>query len=103
MNYQIPIDAVPNQTFYLSLANSSYSITLRTLKGNTYFDLSESGRGLICSGSLCVDRVNLIRAKYLGLAGDFRFIDIEGSEPPHYSGFNDRWLLIYSDTGFNDG
>lgn len=102
MNYQLPIDPVPNQQFFTNLGRSQCKITLRTIQGNTYFDLEESTLGVLCKGSLCVDRVNILRSPYLNFLGDFRFVDNEGEDAPHYSGFNTRWILVYSDTGFSD-
>ena len=98
--FQIPIDAVPNQEIITVLNEQQCKITLRTLGDNVYFSLEESNLGIICQGVRCVDRSALIRAAYTGFVGDITFIDLEANDDPVYTGFNTRFLLLYNTEGY---
>jgi hypothetical protein len=46
-------------------------------------------------GKKCHDRTPLLLNDKLG--GNIYFEDTEGTNEPHYEGFNDRFLLIFDD------
>jgi len=97
MDFQIPIDTVPNQEIMTILNGQQCRITIRTIKNNTFLSL-ETNAGIICQNVLCVDRSAIARSNHF--IGDLIFIDTEGEESPVYTGFNSRWLLLYNEEGY---
>ena len=90
----IPIDAVPNQTVQVTVAQQNCNITLRQQRTGVYFDLTVGGVPIVV-GRICLDRVPLVRAAYTGFIGDFAIVDIQGLTDPQYTGLGSRYLLVY--------
>lgn len=91
----IPVQPVPSQTFQATLGTQNCSITLQWMSTGLFASLSINGVPII-SGKQCVDRVNLIRAAYLGFKGWIYFVDSTGKGcNPNYNGLGSRYLLVY--------
>lgn len=89
MQYNVPVEAVPNQFFTTSLNGVTWSITLETRLNNLYISLSNNNDGLVLSNRICLDRT------YLGYG--FVFVDQDGNNEPEYTGLGTRYLLIWTD------
>lgn len=95
MMQTIPLQPVPNQSLSLVLGERNVALTVRTLGGRTYIDVTCEGIPL-CRGLLCQDRVLLsARAAYLGFPelGLF-FADLRGTAAPDWREFGTRFLLL---------
>ena len=90
----IPLLPVPSQTMDVVLGGQSCSVSLVQRGQSLFLDLSVEGRYILAS-VLCRDRVRLVRAAYLGFAGDLAMMDTEGKADPQYSGLGARWQLVY--------
>jgi hypothetical protein len=90
----IPIDALPNQTIQVTVAQQNCQVTLRQSHTGLYFDLIVSGVPVVV-GRICRDRVPLVRAAYTGFIGDFAIIDTQGIQDPDYTSLGARYLLVY--------
>lgn len=91
----IPIQPVPSQTFQATLGTQNCQITLQWMSTGLFASLSINGSPII-SGKYCNDRVNLIRAAYLGFTGWLYFVDTAGKQvDPIYTGLGSRFLLVY--------
>ena len=99
--YSIPLKPVPSQKIIVDLANQSSTIIIRQLAGRQFLSLSVSGN-IICQGVLIVDRSPIVRASYTGFVGDLMSVDIDKSEPPSFAGWGSRFILLYSDTAFEN-
>ena len=99
--YTIPLKAVPSQKIIVDLATQSCTIAIRQLGGRQFLSLSVEGN-IICQSVLMVDRSPIVRARYTGFIGDLMSVDIEKSEPPSFTGWGTRFILIYSDTEFQN-
>ncbi|HBW3346578.1 hypothetical protein [Klebsiella pneumoniae] len=95
---KIPLDKIPAQNINVVLSQQNCDISVYQKSGLVYVDLSVSGKKII-SASLARDRVKLIRGKYLGFNGDLMFVDTQGYSDPQYTGFNQRWILVYVEAG----
>jgi len=105
---EIPLSAVPAQTFQIVLAGQSCALKIYTLTGydfsdptlsvpntNIYMDLTANGE-VITATQICLnERRLLLNRQYLGFIGDLMFIDTQGSDDPQYTGLGTRWQLIY--------
>ena len=99
-DYRIPLQQVPNQSLTCVLAGQSCVITIRMLSKNLYLSLSKDNTP-ICQNVLLVDRSAIVRAAYTGFIGDLIVIDKRGQESPFYTGWNDRWVLLYKEEGYD--
>lgn len=91
----IPVQAVANQTFAVSLAGQAAQMALRQNGDSIYFDLSFNG-GAIVTAKICRDRQRLlIDAQYRGFIGDFAFVDTQGTDGPFFTGLGSRYLFYY--------
>jgi len=94
--YSIPLSAVPSQQVVCDLSGKQVNIITRQMGGRQYLSVSVAGK-VICKNVLIVDRSYLINAPYLGFAGDFICVDMQGNEMPSFTGWNTRFLLFYND------
>lgn len=94
--YRIPLSQVPSQSVNVLLAGQPCTVELRLIGGRQYFGLSVNG-SVICRNVLLVNLSRIVRAAYTGFIGDFAVIDTQGDEPPQYTGWNTRWLLVFND------
>lgn len=104
----VPLAAQPSQNLQIVLAQQNCQITVRNFSGYdltdpTYstpkvylgFDLVVNGNP-ITSTALCLNQKRmLINRQYLGVVGDFMFIDTQGDMDPEYSGLGTRYFLLY--------
>lgn len=93
--YRIPLSQVPSQMVSVLLDGQPCTLELRLLGDRQYFSLSVNGT-VICRNVLIVNLSRIVRAAYTGFIGDFAVIDTQGDEPPQYTGWNTRWLLVFS-------
>lgn len=90
----VPLQAVPNQTFSVLLANQACQITLSTRFYGLYFDLSVSNEP-VRDGGVCLNKTRILRYPSLGFIGDFWFTDTQGTSAPVYTGLGTRFLFEY--------
>lgn len=94
----VPVQAVPNQTFSILLAGQQCQITLLTKFYGLFFTLSVNNT-LVRSNVKCQDRNPLLRYPYIddeaNFAGDFFFLDTQGTDDPVYTGIGSRFLFEY--------
>lgn len=103
--YSINLLQVPNQSLSCNLTddeNNTYAvdIDLRTLSdGNMVANISIDGE-MIISSVMCCNKMPLIPSNMIN--GNIYFEDEFDNTDPVYSGFNDKYKLIY-DTEFRLG
>jgi hypothetical protein len=108
---QIQLSAVPSQTLSVVLAGQNCQITLSQkqpivdeygVAAGLFLDLVVNGTPIL-TGVRCLDRTRLLLDRtYLGVVGDFMFLDTQGSgpptfdgSPPYYTGLGVQFLLLY--------
>lgn len=95
MSGLIPLSATPSQTLNVVLGGQNIRIDVQQRRTGVYLNVWQNDTQVV-AGALAVTGTYIIRADYLGLPGDFAFIDLQGSDDPDYSGFGSRWVLYYS-------
>lgn len=93
--YQVNLQQVPSQSISVVLNNQSCIIVTREIDGKQYFSLSSNGN-VICQNILMQPSTRLVSNAYSGFVGDFYVSDLIGDSAPIYSGWGDRWVLLYS-------
>lgn len=92
---QMPLAAVPSQTFGIVLAGQNCQIAVYQKTTGVYMDLVSNGVP-ITTAVRCVEGARLLLDRqYLGFVGDFGVIDTQGNSDPDYTGLGTRWQLLY--------
>ncbi|MDL2169829.1 phage baseplate plug protein [Asaia sp. HumB] len=91
----IPLAATPSQTLNVVLSGQNIRLDVQQRRTGIYLNVWQNETQVV-SGTLALTGTYIVRAAYLGLPGDFAFIDLQGSDDPDYSGFGTRWFLFYS-------
>lgn len=92
---QIPLSTIPNQSFTVDLDEKRCSIDLITRNGSLYVNKFYIEDELRASGIICLNKNNILSLFNSGLNGSLYFKDLQGDEEPKYTGFNERWILVY--------
>lgn len=88
--FELPIEAIPNQLFSTTLNGETWMIELTTRLSNLYISLTSKSNGLVLSNRICLDRTSL--------GFGFVFVDIDGTSNPTYEQLGTRYLLIWDST-----
>jgi hypothetical protein len=91
----VPVQAVPNQNFQVSLAQQSLSIAIA--QSDYGLNMSVSLDGTALATNVRGEDLNpIVRAPYTGFVGEFVFFDTSGAgDDPVFTGLGDRFQLIY--------
>jgi hypothetical protein len=90
----IPLRQVPSQVLSVQLQNQNCNINVYQRTTGLYVDVGING-ALVIGGVLALDRVKIIRDRYLGFIGDLAFWDSQGLADPDWTGLNSRYFLGY--------
>lgn len=105
---EIPISPLPSQTLQGVFGGQNCQIALYTRDGYSMgdatfstpgsillFDLTVNGV-VITTAALCLNiKRLLINRQYMGVIGDFMFVDTQGENDPVYTGLGSRYQLLY--------
>lgn len=91
----LPLDAIPNQSFYVRLDGARYLIELKEANGVMAATIDRDGVRLV-TGARCVAGYPLIPYGYLWAGfGNFLFVSDPGVIP-YFTDFGSSCLLVYS-------
>lgn len=90
----IPLEQLPNQTFWIDLDNQDCKIHIYTRYDYTYIDLSIDDKPLI-DGQICLNNTDIVQFTHLNFKGQLRFVDTQGDDDPYFTGFGERFVLAY--------
>lgn len=90
----IPLSATPSKDYSVLLGGQNCQIKVYQKTTGLYFDISVNDVPLV-QGTICRDRVKLVRHAYLGFIGDFAFFDTQGTSDPVSTGLGSRYQLAY--------
>ena len=90
----VPIKPLPNQTLQVQLAGQAVSLNIYQLAYGLFVDVLLNNAPVI-NGVIAQNLNRIVRSLYLGLVGDFVFVDTQGDEDPVYTGLGSRFLLVY--------
>ena len=91
--YIIPLEKLPNQTIRVELDGKNCNLTFITRDGKTYLNEFDVEDEVVLCGVICLNETDIL--KYQNFNGKLYFKDLNGYEEPYYTGFNDRFVLIY--------
>lgn len=90
----IPLASVPSQVLSAQLDGATIRLDFIQRSTGLYVDIWLNN-ALIVAGAICLNATFIARYRYLGLPGDFTFIDLQGNSDPTYDGLGSRYVLIY--------
>lgn len=96
MTYKtIPLNAIPNQQFTVTLDGQICQIRLYWRYDNLYCDLNVQDE-VICTGVLCVTNEFILQQPKLNFSGNLLFVDKKGhGAQPDYKELGTRFVLCF--------
>lgn len=96
MTYKtIPLNAIPNQQFTVTLDGQICQIRLYWRFDHLYCDLNVQDE-VICTGVLCVTNEFILQQPKLNFSGNLLFVDKEGhGTQPDYKELGTRFVLCF--------
>ena len=93
---KIPVEAIPNQTFNITLNEQNCTIHLYQRGDYLYMDLSVDGE-VIRQGMICLVDISLLQYTVQGFSGYLYFADMRGmGGTPVYTELGSRYILFYA-------
>lgn len=90
----IALRAVANQTLITPVGSQNCRVNIYQKNTGLFMDVLLNEEPIALS-RICQNLNRIVRDLYLGFAGDFMFLDTQGSDDPLYTGLGDRWQLMY--------
>lgn len=93
----IPLSALASQTLNIILNQVVYRLDVYQRSTGLYMNVWISDT-LTVAGAICQNLNPVMHADYLGIGGDFIFVDTQGSDDPTYDGLGSRYILTFKTT-----
>jgi len=90
----VPVSAIANQTLNVVLGGQTIRLDIYQRSTGLYMNIWLNSV-LTVAGALCLNETWIARYSYLGLPGDFAFVDTQGSDDPSYADLGTRYVLVY--------
>lgn len=90
----IPVQAVPNQTLTVTLADQNLRFNVGQKTTGLFMDVLNNSVQL-AGGVQCRNGADIIQNAYQGFTGNLQWVDTQGHEDPNYTGLGTRWILTY--------
>lgn len=90
----IPTAAVASQSLAVMLNGQQVTLALYQKSTGLYADIGLNNAPLLY-GVACLNTAPMVISAYLGFPGDLAWIDLQGSDPPYYTGLGTRFALIW--------
>lgn len=91
---QIPLNATASQTLNVILNQQLVRLDVYQRSTGLYMDVWLNDTQIV-AGAICQNLNPVVHADYLGLGGDFVFVDTQGSDDPTYGGLGGRYALTF--------
>ena len=95
---RIPLRPAPNQSLEIVLGGQNCTLRLYTrpvdMVEHLFCDIAVE-RNVVLSGAICQNLTPLILYRHLAFEGQLFFVDMQGDEPPHWRGLDDRFRLVW--------
>ena len=90
----VPVQALPNQSLQVQVGDQAVALNIYQLAYGLFVDVYLDN-ALVIGGVIAENLNRIVRSTYLGLVGDFTFVDTQGATDPVYTGLGDRYQLVY--------
>lgn len=93
----VPLSATASQSLNIVLNQQLVRLDVYQRSTGLFMDVWQNGARVV-AGAICQNMNPVIHADYLGLGGDFVFVDTQGTDDPSYDGLGDRFVLTFTAT-----
>lgn len=90
----VPLEQIPSQKFSINLNGQYCTLKIYQKDEDVFCDMYVD-EIVIWTGIKCLNLVEIKPSNYMGFTGTLYFEDLNGNENPLYTGFGDRWVLVY--------
>lgn len=94
----VPTQSIPSQNVQCQLGGQAVTIDIYQQAYGLFVDVYVAAE-LIIAGVLAENLNRIVRNSYLGLLGDFAFLDTQGTSNPVYTELGTRYLLLFFPVG----
>lgn len=94
MSLVVPLSPFPSQVVSTTVDGQQVTLTLRQLSTGLYANVV-SNNAEVVGLVICENENRIVRNGYLGLQGDFIFVDTQGEDDPYFTGLGSRFQLVY--------
>lgn len=91
----IPLAAEASQSLNVVLNQQLIRLDLYQRSTGLFMDVWQNSVRVV-AGAICQNLNPIVHANYLGLGGDFVFVDTQGAEDPTYDGLGGRFILTFT-------
>ena len=91
---EIPIQKIPSQLVRCVLGGQDVQLTIYQKTQGVFVDVNSNSSPIV-NGVISRDAVPLVCIAYTGFIGNIVWVDTQGGSDPDYTGFGDRFRLIY--------
>ena len=95
-NVIVPIQSLASQNLNTIINGQLICIDLYQRSTGLFMDVWLKNQRVV-AGAICQNANPILHAPYLGLGGDFFFLDLQGNSDPTYDALGSRYILIYAD------
>ena len=92
----VPLRPLANQTLQVQLNDQAIGLNVYQQLYGLYVDVLLNNT-IVIGGVLAHNLNRIIRDAYIGVVGDFAFVDTQGEDDPIYTGLGERFQLVYFD------
>lgn len=92
--YQIPVSTTASQTFNVIISGTVFRLDIYQRSTGLYMNVWVSGTRVV-AGAICQNLNPVMHADYLGLGGDFVWVDTQGYDDPTYDELGSRYILTF--------
>lgn len=96
MKQNVPLVVTPAQTLSVSLGGQVVRLNVSQKTFGLFVDVFLNDV-LVIGGVQARNMAKIIRGKYRNFIGDLYFYDTQGTSDPDYTGFANRFVLLYDD------
>jgi hypothetical protein len=91
---EIPIQSIPSQVVRTVLAGQNVQIKIYQKDQGVFVDVNSDSVD-VGIGTIARNAVPLVCRDYARFLGNLLFLDTQGNLDPDYTGFNNRYRLVY--------
>jgi hypothetical protein len=90
----VPIQSKASQVLFANLGGQNVQLNIYQKSTGLFLDLFVNNTPVLL-GVICENVNRIVRDAYFKFAGDFVFLDTQGTDSPFYTGLGTRWVLFY--------
>lgn len=91
---QIPLQPIPSQIVRCVLGQQNVTLFIYQKPQGVFVDVTVENESIV-TAALALDITPIVCRDYAGFVGNLMFTDTQGNSDPDYTGFAERFALVY--------